>query len=99
MDPFIKERLDRYDMWIGDGKISYSSKVLPVASALDAAQKVLPTEQAMAVLCGARFVALTDCVCRTHYKRCDKPVEVCFILNDVGKKLVEKKKARSVTLE
>jgi Pyruvate/2-oxoacid:ferredoxin oxidoreductase delta subunit len=99
MDQFLAERLDKYESWIDEGKISYSSKVVPVTDTVRSAQWVMPTEQVIAVLRDARFVALTGCVCRTHYKRCDKPVEVCFILNDAGKKLVEKNKARSVSLE
>jgi len=98
MDQFLKERLDKYENWIDGGKISYSSKVVPVTDTVESAQWVMPAEQVIAVLRDARFVALTDCICRTHYKRCDKPLEVCFILNDIGKKLVEKNKARPVSL-
>jgi Pyruvate/2-oxoacid:ferredoxin oxidoreductase delta subunit len=43
-------------------------------------------------------MALQKCECRTHYKRCDKPLEVCFLLNDVADKFVAKGLARQVSL-
>jgi formate hydrogenlyase subunit 6/NADH:ubiquinone oxidoreductase subunit I len=47
---------------------------------------------------GARSFALTDCVCRSHYSRCDKPREVCFLIDELSDKAVERAKARRVTL-
>lgn len=97
-DPFLDDRLARYDQWLSKGQISFSSKVIPVSESLRAQQWVLPTEQVMEILRGARSVALQNCECRTHYQRCDKPLEVCFILDEVGDKLVDQGKARHVSL-
>ena len=44
-------------------------------------------------------MALQNCACRTHYKRCDSPLEVCFLLNEEGNKAVAKGKARRVDLD
>jgi NAD-dependent dihydropyrimidine dehydrogenase PreA subunit len=33
-----------------------------------------------------------------HYHRCDKPWEVCFLLDDLGDKSVERKRARRISL-
>jgi Pyruvate/2-oxoacid:ferredoxin oxidoreductase delta subunit len=98
-DPFLSERLVKYDEWISKGKISYSSRVVPVAKSLGAKQWVLPSEQVMEILRNARSVALQDCMCRAHYKRCDKPLEVCFVLNELGEKFVAKGMARHVSLD
>jgi ferredoxin len=98
IDPFLEKRLVKYDEWLNKGQISYSSKVIPVSESFHAKQWVLPTEQAMGILRNAKSVAVQNCECRTHYKRCDNPLEVCFLLNDVGNKFVIKEKARPVDL-
>ncbi len=69
-----------------------------ISESFDAKQWVLPTEQAMEILRNAKSVAVQNCECRSHYKRCDNPLEVCFLLNDVGDKLVTKGEARRIDL-
>lgn len=98
MDDFLKVRLDKYDEWIKNGKISFSSKVIPVNESLDARQWVLPTEQVAGILRNAKFIALQKCLCRVHYSRCDKPREVCLVLNEAGEKFVAKGEARQIPL-
>ncbi len=49
-DPFLEERLARVDRWLREGKISFSSRVVPVGEALGAQQWVLPTEQVLEVV-------------------------------------------------
>jgi ferredoxin len=97
-DPFLEKYVAKYDEWLGKGRISFSSKVIPISESVEMKQWVLPTEQAMETLRNAKSLALQDCVCRTHYKRCDKPVEVCLLLNEVGDKFVSKGQARHVSL-
>jgi Pyruvate/2-oxoacid:ferredoxin oxidoreductase delta subunit len=46
----------------------------------------------------ARSFALTNCVCRTHYKRCDGPREVCFLIDEISDRAVERNRARRITL-
>jgi len=99
IDIFLQKLLTKYDEWLDKGQISFSSKVIPVSESIDAKKWVLPTEQALEILRNAESVALQNCDCRTHYKRCDKPLEVCFLLNKVGDKLVSKGEARHVSLE
>jgi ferredoxin len=98
IDPFLKKYFVKYDEWLNKGQISYSSKVIPISESLDTKQWVLPTEQAMEILRNAKSVAVGNCVCRSHYKRCDNPLEVCFSLNEVGDKDVSNGKARHVSL-
>lgn len=97
-DSFLVKRLVKYDEWLKKGQISYSSRVIPVSESFTPKQWVLPTEQAMEILRKAKSMAVQNCECRTHYKRCDNPLEVCFLLNDVGDKLVSKGEARHVDL-
>jgi ferredoxin len=98
IDPFLKKRLNKYDEWLTKGQISYSSKVIPVSEAFSGKQWVLPTEQVMGFLRKAKSVAVQNCECRTHYKKCDNPLEVCFLLNDVAEIFARKGIARSVDL-
>jgi len=98
-DPFLKERYVTYQEWLSRGQISFSSKVIPVAESLEAKQWVLPTEQAMAILREARSVVVQDCECRTHYGRCDHPVEVCLLLNETAEQLLSSGEARRVSLD
>jgi Pyruvate/2-oxoacid:ferredoxin oxidoreductase delta subunit len=95
---FLEERLDRYDEWLDAGQISFSSKVVPVSQSLEAETWVLPSEQVMQILRTADFIALTDCECRTHYGRCDNPVEVCLLLDDIGEEIVSRGQGRHLSL-
>jgi ferredoxin len=98
IDSFLEKRLTRYDDWLRSGQISFSSRVVPVTESLEARQWVLPSEQALEILRQAASVAVQDCECRSHYRRCDHPLEVCFLLNDVADKFVSRGKARHVSI-
>jgi ferredoxin len=98
MDPFLRRRVEQYDGWLREGSISYSSKVIPVRESFRPKEWVLPTEQVLEVLQGADSIAVQDCECRTHYRRCDSPLEVCLLLNEVGDRLVERGEARRIDL-
>ncbi len=98
-DEELEKRLQIYDGWIKEGKIPYSSKVIPVQQSLEFLQWVLPTQQVLEILKNSRSFALANCLCRTKHKRCDNPLEVCFYTNDVADKKVEQGAARSVSLK
>ena len=99
MDAFLEERLNRYDKWLSEKKIAFSSKVIPIEKSLSAHQWVLPTEQVLEIFRNVKSIALTKCECRSHYKRCDNPLEICFEFNEVGDQSVKKGLARYVSLE
>ena len=99
MDRFLRTMLERYENWMKDGKIDYSSKVLPVSESLASRQWIMPAAQAMEHLKKARIFALTHCICRTNYNRCDKPREVCFLLNEVAEKYIAKGLAKKISFE
>jgi len=98
MDSYLTKYSNRYDRWLREGKIAYTSKVIPIRKSLEAKQWVMPTQQAISILTQANSFALTACACRTHYQ-CDKPKEVCFLLNDVADKAVKKKAARKIDVK
>lgn len=98
-DAFLDERLARSDRWVREGRIPFSSKVIPVHESLSAQQWVLPTAQAVEILRNSRSFALTHCVCRSHYQRCDNPTEVCFLINDEADRQVTEGTAHRIPLE
>ena len=99
MDEFLQKYLDRFEQWSREGTISSSSRVVPVGSARDARQWILPSEQALAIVKEARTIGLQKCVCRLHYSQCDNPLEVCLVFNEVADTLVNKGVARIISLE
>ena len=99
IDPFLNERVARYDRWLSKSKISHSSRVVPIHESIDTSQYVLPTERAVEIIRGARSIAVANCECREHYGRCDNPLEVCLLLNEVGDEYVSEGSARSIQEE
>lgn len=97
-DVFLEGRLAQYDAWFREGKIPFSSKVIPVGESLAAKQWVVPTEQVIEFLRNARSFAVTHCVCRSHYQRCDNPTEICFLINDAADAEVAQSTARRLSL-
>jgi len=98
-DHYLGERLKRIDKWKKERKIPNSSKVIPIQEAFSSKQWVLPMEQVMEILRNARVFALTDCECRTHYKRCKNPVEVCLLINDAADIYISQGKAKLISLK
>ncbi len=98
-DAFLAVRLARYDRWRQEGRVAYSSRVIPVGESLATRQWVLPGGQVLELLRRARSFAVTRCECRTHYRRCDNPSEVCFLLDDVADRHVAEGTARRISLE
>src|SRR5208337_1536811 len=77
---------------------SFSSKIVPIRESLSTQQWVLPSEQVLNILCNAQSIAVQKCGCRVHFSRCNKPLEVCFLLNETGEHAIGKGRARSVSL-
>jgi ferredoxin len=99
VDDWLQKRLVKYERWLEQGRIPFSSKVIPVNQSLETAQTVMPSSQILEYLRQARAIALGDCDCRTHFQRCDGPREVCLFLDQTADQLVQKGKARFVTFE
>lgn len=97
-DEALEKRMHMFDGWVKEGKIPFSSKVVPVKQSLASLQWVLPTQQVVEILRNSRSFALADCTCRAKHKRCDNPLETCFYTNDVADKKVAQGAARRVTL-
>jgi len=98
MDAFLAKRLVNYDKWINTGRISHSSRVIPVSESVQEKQWVLPTEQVTKILRTAKVVAIQACECRLRYKRCDNPLEVCLLLDEMAEACMAKGEACPVEL-
>ncbi len=99
MDAYLKGFIDKYDKWLAQDLISYSSKVIPVKASIKNIKHIIPSLQAEQILRDAGLITLAKCVCRQRYKNCDKPLEVCFVLNETGEKWIEKGLSRKVALD
>ena len=97
-DPWLEERLDRYDTWVREDRIPFSSRVVPVRESVETRQWVVPTERVLDLVRNARSFVLIDCDCRTHYQRCDHPVETCLLINDAADAVLERGIGRRVPL-
>jgi len=98
-DELLKSKLEQYDGWYRAGMVPHSAKVIPVRRALAAKQWVLPTQQIKEILRNARSFALRDCVCRTYYRRCSKPLHVCLSINDMADRFCEAGEAERISLD
>lgn len=98
MDDWLKKWLNQHNKWLADRKVPFASKVVPITQSLETKQWVLPTEQVIKFLKDARSFAVAPCACRTHYKRCNNPTDICFFLNDTSDKLVEKGYAKRISV-
>jgi ferredoxin len=98
-DEHLLETLEKYDGWMRQGKIPYAGKILPVREAFRLTQWILPTQQAIEILRNVRTFALTECICRSRYQRCDKPLDTCLLTNDMADAFVEAGKAQLISLE
>ena len=98
-DEFRETRVAEYDGWLKDGRIPFSSRVVTVAESIEPEQQISNSERALEILSKARTIALQKCECREHYRRCHKPLEVCFTLDDIGDSAIKEGSARRVSLE
>ena len=98
-DDFLDKYLLAYDQWLAKGLISFSSRVIPLARSFEPSQRVVPGELAWELLAQAESLAVQDCVCRSHYQRCDHPRDVCLLMDGVADKLTEKGAARRICLD
>jgi NAD-dependent dihydropyrimidine dehydrogenase PreA subunit len=89
----------RYGKLIAEGKMTRSSKVVPINRSLKPKQWVLPSSQALEILKASDAVALASCLCRELAGRCDAPREVCFHLGGFARKTVERNEGRFVSME
>lgn len=97
-DPFLEDYLQKYDAWIAEGKVPHAARILPIGQSIASRPWVLPSDQAIGILHQARTLAVWPCVCRSHYRRCDHPVEVCLILDQPAEVMIGRGQARPITL-
>ena len=96
---YVDGTLERYDRWIAEGRMTCSSRVVPVRRSFRPKQWVMPSEQVAGFLREAGSFALAECMCRALADRCDKPRETCFYLGAFADKRVAAGRARRVTIE
>lgn len=96
-DP-LTERIGKYERWIAEGRIPHSSKVIPIGKSLEAKQWIIPTARAADILRNSRIFLLIGCDCRIASKRCDNPVNVCFVVNDAADKYLARGEGQRISI-
>jgi len=74
-------------------------RVIPVEKKLDVKAEVLPFERVSEFIRDARSISVMNCVCRTTFNNCDRPLEVCFAFDSTADYLVKYKGARYVSFD
>lgn len=92
-------RIEKTEKDIKTGRISSSSKVIPIETAFAVRQYILPTEQALHFLKEANTVALTNCGCRMAFENCESPLDTCLILDEEAKYLISREYAKQITVD
>jgi ferredoxin len=95
----LAERMRRYDAWRQANLVPHASRVVPVDRAVAGQQWVLPSRQLIAYLTQATVFALGRCGCRERHRRCDRPLETCFVLDDLAERRIAAGTARRVSLD
>ena len=99
VDLFLEKRIEKYDEWIKERRISFSSRIFPVNESLEVKQWVLPSEHAHKLLKSVDSIALQACECRSHYQRCKNPIDVCLLFDEIAERILSREKARRITTE
>jgi len=74
-------------------------RVIPIDTAVESDQQVLPFENVRKIVENARTIAVVKCPCRLSAQKCDKPLEVCMQLNRAADYALERGTGREITKE
>jgi Pyruvate/2-oxoacid:ferredoxin oxidoreductase delta subunit/DNA-binding Lrp family transcriptional regulator len=74
-------------------------RVIPVEEKLDVKKEVLTFEKVSEFIKDARSIAVINCVCRSTFDNCDRPLEVCMNFDSTADYLVKHRGARYVNYE
>jgi ferredoxin len=72
---------------------------IPVDVEIEADQYVLNFDNVKEILSKAKLISLMDCGCRTIYRHCDAPLNVCLDMNEVAERHIGMGWAREITLD
>ncbi|MFB0561462.1 MAG: 4Fe-4S binding protein [Candidatus Lokiarchaeia archaeon] len=74
-------------------------RVIPVEEKLDVKNEILTFEKVSEYIKDARSTAVINCVCRSTFDNCDRPLEVCMCFDSTADYLVKHQGARYVSYE
>lgn len=75
------------------------TRVIPIERLVDARAEVLPFEAVSRMFEQVQTFALAHCACRTSVGKCERPREVCLIMDKTGEFLIERKFAKRISRE
>lgn len=95
-------RLELRDGYLADGKITRSADVLTLLEAFTGGHRhphqgethVVPRSKAREIIRSSSAVAVVPCACRATFQRCAKQVNVCLVLGESARELIEREVGR-----
>jgi NAD-dependent dihydropyrimidine dehydrogenase PreA subunit len=76
----------------------YRAVTIPVDVRFEGKHRVLDMSAVEGMLRSAKLISLADCSCREKVKGCERPLDVCLCIDSDAEELIEKKRAKKVTL-
>jgi ferredoxin len=73
--------------------------IVPIGRSLPVRQRVLTDQQVRDILKSTDLVAVTECGCRASAKRCDAPRDVCIVVGDMARSMVDKPVYRTIGID
>jgi NAD-dependent dihydropyrimidine dehydrogenase PreA subunit len=83
---------------IPEGVDGFVARTIPVRASVEPREFVLSQPEMEGLLARARQIAVTSCGCRRERRACDRPLDVCLVLDDVADEDVGRGKARPIRL-
>jgi formate hydrogenlyase subunit 6/NADH:ubiquinone oxidoreductase subunit I len=84
------------ELWPATGNEPWNFRVLPIGEAVQPDKRIMPHEEAAAIVAGARRIAVQECPCRKRDRNCDNPLETCLSLNELADYVLYRKAGREI---
>jgi Pyruvate/2-oxoacid:ferredoxin oxidoreductase delta subunit len=84
------------ELWPATGNEAWNFRVLPIGEAVAPDKRVMPHEEAAAIVAGARRIAVQECPCRKRDRNCDNPLETCLSLDELADYVIYREAGREI---
>lgn len=74
-------------------------RVLPIEVAIEDKRQLIPFYQAKAYIQDSPKIAVVNCLCRSTYRNCDKPLDVCISLNDKAEFFIKRRIGKEISVQ
>ncbi len=74
-------------------------RVLPIEVTIEDKRQLIPFYQAQSYIRDSPKIAVVNCLCRSTYRNCDKPLDVCLSLNDKAEFFISRKIGKEISVQ